>query len=173
MKKKYIGYLLLVGPILIGLLIALLSPQSVLAGSGLQVFVDISQFIFPTMAKMKGGYALEEVALLYFSFLWLSFPFLVAGGYLLIEWQSGKVLNSIRKNKIGSAMFAVVLFPLVAMVAATLNYESLDVNDFRSYSIYQTRLGMGLIGFWIPAGAAMLLAVSIFWWVHIVEILQD
>lgn len=172
MKSKHLGLMLITLPILMGAAIALVLPLEAASDSFARRPIELARIIFPTVEKMKGGYALAGIALLYFSTIWLLTPLTVIGWYLYIEDQKHAVLTSCKANKWSSSFFACLFFPAITALTLAANFESTVATDVRTYLTYHTRLGLAAMGFWIPLGVSMFSAICIFWWTHIHQIFE-
>lgn len=96
----------------------------------------------------------------------------VVGWHLYFDDQKEKILPSSKANKWSSSFFACLFFPSITVLTLVANFESTDITDARTYLTYHTRLGLAAMGFWIPLGASMFSAISIFWWVHVQEVFE-
>jgi hypothetical protein len=173
MKKKQLATSLIAAPILVGAILAFFLPLQVAGHSAINKLVAMAQLIFPTIEKMKGGYPLDQISLVYFSTLWLLTPIATLGWYLYIEDQKEMVLKSCRASKLASAFFSGLFFPAIILMAIFANFESTDTTDVRTYLTYQTRLGLATMGFWVPIGSSMFLAICAFWWLHIKQVFKN
>jgi hypothetical protein len=99
MKKRHVAALLITIPILMGAIIAFFLPIDNINDSVINRIVAIAQTIFPTVKKMKGGYPLSSVALVYFSAVWLLTPITVFGWYLYVDDRKEIVLKSCKVNR--------------------------------------------------------------------------
>jgi hypothetical protein len=150
-------------PFFIGLGIALVSPTDVLKYGLSQAITEIASYIFPTVRKMKGDYELGQVAKLYFSTMWLMGPFIFIGCYREMQRQAETIILKCAKNKFVTAFFAAIFFPIAAIAIATINFESNDLNDVRTFLTFHSRWGMPIWGFVMPAGACAGFALTAFW----------
>lgn len=156
-------YRLFIGiPFLLGLLISLLSPLDVLNYKLINAIYEVGCTLVPSVKKMKGNYELGQVSKLYFSSMWLMSPFILIGAYKSLLMQEHVVLVNIEKNKT-LAFFLFFLFaPAIALLAFNVTFESSDVDDFRAFLTFHSRIGMPFLAFIIPAGASSLLAMTFF-----------
>lgn len=173
MNKKQLAISLIAVPILVSAILAFCLPLQISSHSAANKLVKIAQFIFPTIEKMKGGYLLDQISIVYFSTVWLLTPIATYGWYLYVKDQKEMVLESCRANKWASAFFAGLFFPAIILIAIFANFESTDTTDVRTSLIYQTRLGLATMGFLIPIGASMFLAICLFWWLHIKQVFKN
>ena len=171
MNRKQIAASSIALPIVVGAIIAFFSPLEIADYSVAKRIVETAQIIFPTVSKMKGGYPLDNVSLFYFSTIWLLTPLTLLGCSLYLEEQKEKIVNNCTEKKWASSFFSVLFFPTILLIATFANFETTDVTDVRAYLTYQTRLGLAFMGFWIPLGAAMFLAICLLWWMNIRQIL--
>lgn len=173
MKKKHIATSLITVSILTGAIIAFFLPIDNVNDDVINKIVAIAQTIFPTVKKMKGGYPLSSVALVYFSTVWLLTPITVFGWYLYVDDRKEIFLKSCKVNRWSSAFFCGLFFPAIISIAVLANFESADTTDIRTFLTYQTRAGLAAIGFWIPVGAGMFLAICTYWLLHIKQIFEN
>ena len=61
----------------------------------------------------------------------------------------------------------------IVLTAFFANFESTDTTDIRTYFTYHTRFGLAAMGFWIPVGASMFMAICVFWWLHIKQVFKN
>lgn len=173
MKKKQIATSLIATPILIGVFLALCLPLQIASDSVAYKLVAIAEIIFPTVEKMEGGYPLGQITGVYFSTMWLLTPLTTFGWYLYVDERKEMVLKSCKANKWSSTLFSGLFFPAIVLTAFFANFESTDTTDIRTYFTYHTRFGLAAMGFWIPVGASMFMAICVFWWLHIKQVFKN
>ncbi|MFW2354552.1 hypothetical protein [Hydrogenophaga sp.] len=172
-KKKQIATSLIVTPILIGATLALCLPLQIASCSAAYKLIAIAELIFPTVEKMKGAYLLGQITLVYFSTMWLLTPLTTFGWYLYIDDKKELILESCKSHKWSSAFFSGLFFPGIVLIAIFVNFESTETTDIRTFLTYHTRFGLAAMGFWIPVGSSMFLAICLFWWLHIQKIFDN
>ena len=153
----------LIGIWVIGLCIATISSRDVLeVNSILKKFVELLSNILPTV-KYSTGSSFPQVAMLYWTFITIFYPF-----YLLCGWKfwcaqtkgglGVRLQKDINEFKFGDycflILFAIPFFSIFAFTGVFLFTGA----DSRLFSTGTTRLHLGLIGMFIPLFASCCIA---------------
>lgn len=157
-------------PLIIGFLIALLSPLDILAYGLARFIVTMMSSVIPMISKLNGQYEMTQITQFYFSAMWLMSPLVyfsfLEGGH----FDKEKMVANLKKHKILLPIATVSISLGGIWFCIFIGPDTADLYDVRTNLTLHTRLGLASYGFLFPAGAAAFLAMFVMLKRHFREI---
>ncbi|MDX1253072.1 MAG: hypothetical protein IDH49_12630 [Gammaproteobacteria bacterium] len=168
--KQRMSLAVIMGYILIGVVVAFVTPENILSHRWAQMFVEFVGGIVPSVAEIMPTSPIHDVAQFYAAMMWVLAPFVTGTFFFLSKnYRVSVYVQQFRERKIYSLFVCLVLAP-------ALIYFLFRVGNISTYSgraMLSSRMGLAFLYSMALAGVPFFGVLMLLWIRRIPEVYFD